>query len=158
MAFQAFCWHAPSFLLLRLPFFHAEVTSVPLAFTQRMRHTASLPFPLVLRHLRLLLPFPDGLWDLLPHCVPFRTVVKPVLFCAFLQLAGLSFTNIRPSNVEKSLLRPTSFQEDLPGHIAMLFSPILLHFLSQQSQPWFQSCSLFQLFVLMLGCPLLPAY
>ena len=36
-----------------------------------------------------------------------------------------------------------SFQEDLPGHIAMLFSPVLLHFLSLEGYPWFKPCSLF---------------
>ena len=41
-------------------------------------------------------------------CGPLRTMVEPVLFCAFLHLASLTWTDIRPSNIKKPFLRPTN--------------------------------------------------
>ena len=67
------------------------------------------------RRFRLLLPPSEGFRNIPPYCAPFRTVVKPVLLCAFLHLASLTLTDIRPANIKEPLLRPTSFQEDLSG-------------------------------------------
>ena len=47
VALEAFCWHAPALVLLRLPLSHTEVTPVPLAFTERVRNNTSLPLPLL---------------------------------------------------------------------------------------------------------------
>ena len=71
-------------------------------------------------------------------------------------MANLTLTCIRPANVEKSLLRPPSFQENLSGHTTKLYGPFSSHFISQESWSWFESYSLFQLFVLVHCCPLLP--
>ena len=127
MALEAFHWRAPAFVLLGLPLCHSEVASKPLAFTERVRDDTSLPLPLFLRRSRLLLPLSEGLRNLLPDFVPMWTVVKPVLLSAFLHL------DIRPANIEQSLLRPTSFQQNFSGHVTMLFGPIAFHFLSQES-------------------------
>ena len=54
-------------------------------------------------------------------------MVEPVLLCAFLRLASLTLTGIRPANIEQSLLSPSNFEENLRGHITMLFSPNFLH-------------------------------
>ena len=114
-------------MLFSLPLCHTEVASIPLTFTERVRDYTSLPLPLFLRRSRLLFPFSEGLRNIPPSFVPFWTVVKPVLFCAFLHLAGLTLTYIRPANMEQPLLRPTSFQEDLSGHISVLLGrPSLL--------------------------------
>ena len=131
MALEALYWHTPASVFLGPPLCHTEVASIPLAFTERVRDYASLSLPFFLRRC-LLLPLSEGLWNLSPYCVPFLTVVKPVLLCAFLHLASLTLTDIRPANIEWSLLRPTSFQEDLSGHITMLLSPISFRFLSQE--------------------------
>ena len=159
---KPFNLHTPASVLLRLPHLHSEVTSIPLAFTERVRDFSSLPLPFFLRRFRLLLPFPEGFRNTSPHCVPFRTVVKPVLPCAFLHLASFTLTVIRPIQSRKSFFCvqtvQTSFQKDLPGHIAMLFSPILPHFLLQKSQAWLEPCSFFQLSILVHGCPLLPLH
>ena len=42
-ALEAFCWHAPAFVLFRFPLCHTEVTSIPVAFTERVRskHTGA---------------------------------------------------------------------------------------------------------------------
>ena len=61
-----------------------------------------------------------------------------MLFCALLHLASLALTCVRPANVEKSLLRPSSFQEYLSDHIMMLYGPLLPHFLWQESWSWFE--------------------
>ena len=104
---EGFYWHTPDSVLLGLPLCHTEVTSIPLAFTERVRDYASSPLPLFLRRSRLLLPRSEGLWKISPSCLPFQTVAKLVLLCAFLHL-----TDIRPANIEWSILRPSSFQEN----------------------------------------------
>ena len=38
-----------------------------------------------------------------------------MLFCAFLLLASLTLTDVRPSSIEEPFLRATSIQKDLPG-------------------------------------------
>ena len=48
MALETFCWRSPTFVLLRLPLSHTEVSSVSLAFTEGVRYNASLPLPLLL--------------------------------------------------------------------------------------------------------------
>ena len=106
---------------------------VSLIFTERVRDFSSLPLPLFLRCSRLLLQLSEGHRNIPPDFVTPRTVVKPMLFCAFLHLASLTLTYIRPANIEQSLLRPTSFQEDLSWHITMLFGPIPFRFLSQKT-------------------------
>ena len=47
--------------------------------------------------------FLKNLWNLSSDHVPFWAVVEPVLFCAFLLLASLTLTDIRPVNIEWSL-------------------------------------------------------
>ena len=49
MALEAFCWHTPVPVLIGLPLLHTEITSVPLASTERMRDDTSLPLPLYRR-------------------------------------------------------------------------------------------------------------
>ena len=112
------------------------MTPVPLALTCRMRYTTSLPLPHFLRGSRLLFALSEGLRNLPPEFVPFWTVVKPMLFCSFLLVTGLTLTYVRPANIKKPFLRPSSFPEDLSGHITMLFGPILPHFLPQECE-WF---------------------
>ena len=102
MALEALHWHTPASVLLGLPQSCTKVTSVPLAFNERVRDYASLPLPFFLRRSRLLLPLSEGFRNIPPHRVRFRTVVKPVLFCAFLHLTSLTLTDVRPSNVEQS--------------------------------------------------------
>ena len=104
MAPEAFDLHTPASVLLRLTLLDAGVTSVPLAFTERVRDFSSLPFPFFLRRFRVLLPLSQAFRNIPPHCVPFRTVVKPVLLCAFLHLASLTLTDIRPANIEYDAL------------------------------------------------------
>ena len=69
-----------------------------MAFTERVRDDTSLQLPLFLRSSRFHFLKASG------------TVVKPVLFSAFLHVASLTLTDIRPANIEESLLRPSSFQ------------------------------------------------
>ena len=89
-----------------------------------------------------MLPFPESFQNTSPHCVPFPTVVEPLLFCTFLLLTSLTLTVVRPSNIEYFFLRPASFQNDLPCHISMLFSPIsFFSFHSHHGLPWFKPCS-----------------
>ena len=107
MALEALHWHTPASVLLGLPLLHAEVTPVPLAFTERVSDCTSLPFPFFLRRFRLLLPLPEGFRNIPPYREPFRTVVKPILLCAFLHLTRLTLTDIRLANIEQCLLRPT---------------------------------------------------
>ena len=60
-------------------------------------------------------------------------------------------------SVEKSLLHPASFQNQLSGNVSMLFSPISFRLLAQQSQSRLQPRStLLQFFKFMLCCQLLP--
>ena len=97
---ETFDLHTPALVHFRFPNLHSEVSSVPLAFADRVRDRASLPLPLFLRRSRLLLPLSEGLRNFPPDFVAFWTVVQPVPFCAFLQLACLTLTNIRPANIE----------------------------------------------------------
>ena len=112
MALEAFHWYAQRlyfsdshFVMLKWPLFH----------WLSPRESATVPIPLC--HF---CSFFDR--NLPPDFMPLWTVVNPVLFCAFLQLAGLTLTYIRLANIEQSPLRPTTFQEDLSGHITMLFT------------------------------------
>ena len=84
MSLEALYWHASAVVLFGLPLLHTEVASTPLTFTEKVRHYSSVPLPFFLRRSRFLLPLSDGLRNLPPDFVPFWTVVKPVLFCAFL--------------------------------------------------------------------------
>ena len=68
------------------------------------------------------------------------TCHEPVLVCAFLPLTSLPLTGVRPSFGELSFLRPASFRKDLPGHMSVLFSPVLPYF---SFANWFEPCSLF---------------
>ena len=85
-------------MLLGLPLFLTEMTLVPLAFTERVRHNTHLPFPL-LEISRFLLSLSESPWDLPSDLVPFWPMTKPVLFCAFLFVTGLTFTFIRSTKV-----------------------------------------------------------
>ena len=60
--------------------------------------------------------------------------VEPVLFCAFLFVTGLTLTSIQPTNVEKSLLHPASFQKQFSGHVPTLFSPRSLRLLRNEAR------------------------
>ena len=108
---------APVLVLLRLSLFHAEVVPVPLAFTGRMRYNTSLPLPLLLRGSCFLLQLSEGLWNLPSDLVPLWAMVEPVFFCAFLRVANLTLTDVGPINIEQSMLRPSTFHENLPGYI-----------------------------------------
>ena len=49
MALKPFCWKGPNFYASQTPhFFDAEMTRVPLAFTEKFRHNVSLPLPFLL--------------------------------------------------------------------------------------------------------------
>ena len=103
MAPQTVDLHTAASVLRRLLLLHSEVTSITSAFAERVRdYTLFAPF--FLRRFRLLLPLPEAFRNISPHCVPFRTVVTPLLFCAFLHLPSLTLTDIRPSNIEKPFL------------------------------------------------------
>ena len=84
--------------------------------------------------------------------VPFWTMVETVFFSAFLLVTSLTFTFIRPTNVEQSLLHPASFQNQFSCNVSMFFSPIFLRLLAQQCQP----DTILQFFIFMRCCPLLP--
>ena len=71
-----------------------------------------------------MLPLSECLQNLPSDFVPFWTVVKPVLFCAFLLVTGLTLAYIRPANVEESLLHPASFQNQFSGNLSVLFSDL----------------------------------
>ena len=65
------------------PHRHPEISSVPLASTKSVLDYTSLPL-----FLRLFLSFLENFRNISPHCVPFGTVVEPVL------------DFIRPANIE----------------------------------------------------------
>ena len=94
------CWHAPALVLLRLPLSHTKVAPVPLAFTEMMLNDTSLPLPLLLWISCCLLQLSESLWDLPSDFVAHWAVVEPMLLCAFLHMASLTLTDIRPTNIE----------------------------------------------------------
>ena len=109
-----------AFVLLGVPLGYTEMSSVPLAFTERLRDDTSLPLPLFLRHPRR---------RPLESSSSFRAILDSGTACAFLCLTPIGMLDIdsHPPNQ----YRTVSFASNLlPGnlscHITMLFGPILL--------------------------------
>ena len=100
VALEGFCWHTQALVLLRLLLSHTEVSRI-FALAEWMRYNISLGhFHYFFKRCRLLLPFSENLWNLSSDFVTFWAVAEPVLFCAFLFLASLTLTDIRPINIE----------------------------------------------------------
>ena len=64
MAPETFDLRTPALVLFGLPNLHREISSVPLAFTERVHNNTSLPLPFFLRRSRILLPLSEGLRNL----------------------------------------------------------------------------------------------
>ena len=143
MALKSFYWEAPAFMLLRLLPFQTGM--------KRFRHNASLPLPFLFWSLSFLFQLSESLWDL---ALDLDNDVHVSLSSIFFT-ASLAFAFIRPTNVEKSLLHPVSFQKHFSGHVSMLLSQLSLR-LSQQGQRRPQPNTRLQFFIVMLCCPLLP--
>ena len=108
MALEVFCWHAPALVLLGLPLF---LRKWPLFHWLSLRGCATIPlchFHSFFEVLAFLLPLSEGLSNLPSDLVPFGTVVKPALFCAFLLVTGLTFTLIRPMSKSLCCTQPPS--------------------------------------------------
>ena len=137
------------------------MTSIPLASTERVRDDSTLPLPLFLRRFRLMLPPPEAFRNIPSYCVPFRTVVKPVLLCVFFHLASLTLTHIRPDYIEKSpfasnLLPRRSFWLHYGACRPSVQSSFT--FFRRRAGAGSSHAPLFQFFILAHCCPLLSVH
>ena len=71
-------------------------------------------------------------------------------------MTSLALTFISPTNVEESLLHPSSFQHPSSRYVSMFFHPIFFCLLAKQGQSRLQPNTLLKFFILVLCCPLLP--
>ena len=91
----------------------------------------------------------------LSTCWPSK--VQPVLLPCFLLCCSLeTLLFVRPLNVLRSFLHPSSFYDKFPHHIAVLVCSRFVGLSSPQSLDCLQRDSSFQLLTLVHGCPSHP--
>ena len=86
-------------------------------------------FPVLLRRSALCSNLSNFL-DQVSDFPPGRTVVLPVFLRAFFHVTA-SLLFVRPTNVVRSFLHPSSFHDQLPHHMAMLMCPWVVGLPSQ---------------------------